>query len=88
MGEDQAKILIDKCNFPWLLSNVKMIDGSPIANSKEYTVLEHEGLKIGVIALAEYDWIVTLSQYEVDELAFEDPAKKGDKLAVMLSNFD
>lgn len=79
-------MLIAKCNFPWLLSNVKMVDGTPIANSKDYEIIEHNGIKIGLIGLAEFDWIVTLSHYEVDELSFEDPAKKGDELAIMLRN--
>lgn len=84
LGEDQAKALVAQCSFPWLLSNVHMVDGAPIANSKDFEVFEHAGIKVGLIGLAEFDWIVTLAHYEVDELAFEDPAKKGDELAVML----
>lgn len=61
-----------------------MIDGSAIANSKDYEIIEHNGIKIGVIGLAEYDWIVTLAHYEVDELSFTDPAKLGDELSIML----
>lgn len=61
-----------------------MVDGSSIANSKDYEILEHNGVKIGLIGLAEYDWIVTLAHYEVDELSFQEPAKRGDELAIML----
>lgn len=61
-----------------------MIDGSPIAGAKDFEIVEHQGMKIGVIGLAEYDWILTLSHYEVDEIEFTDPAKVGDKLAIML----
>ena len=61
-----------------------MVDGTPIANSKDYEIIEHNGIKIGVIGLAEYDWIVTLSHYEVDELSFTEPAQRGDELAIML----
>lgn len=85
LGEDQAIVLTNKCTFPWLLSNVKMVDGSAIANSKDYEILEHNGIKIGLIGLAEYDWIVTLAHYDVDELSFQEPAKRGDELAIMLS---
>lgn len=62
-----------------------MVDGSAIANSKDYEILEHNGIKIGLIGLAEYDWIVTLAHYDVDELSFQEPAKRGDELAIMLS---
>lgn len=61
-----------------------MVDGSCIANSKDFEVLEHQGIRIGLIGLAEYDWIMTLSHYEVDEIAFTDPAQRGDELAIML----
>lgn len=84
LGEDQATYLFGKCKFPWLLSNVKHIDGTPIAGAQDYSIIDHNGIKIGLIGLAEYDWIVTLAHFDADELRYEEAAKCGDALAVKL----
>ena len=42
------------CNFPWLLSNVfDSSTNAPLANGKEYVVVERANLKIGIIGLVE-----------------------------------
>lgn len=84
LGDDQAKYLTSKCNFPWLLSNVKFIDGTSLADSQDYAIIDHKGMKIGLIGLAEYDWVVTLAHFDPDELNFVNPVVCGDKLAIKL----
>jgi len=63
---------IKKCNFPWLLSNV--VDPrtqKPFGGGQEYHILYRQGLKIGFIGLAEYDWLVLL-RFPSDHLIYED----------------
>lgn len=73
------------CEFPWILSNVRYEDGTPIADAKEYSVIEHKGLRIGIIGLAEEEWIATLAKFDPDDLDFLDPVIVADKLSKKLS---
>jgi 5'-nucleotidase len=79
LGEDQAKFLIDKCAFPWLLTNVKHIDGEPLANTLDYTIIETQGHRIGVIGLAESEWVATLSHFDPEDLDFQNPIEIGEE---------
>ena len=46
-----------KCNFPWLLSNVlDSSTGRQLADALRYIVIEHQGIKIGIMGLAEEEW--------------------------------
>ena len=86
-GEEQALKLTQMSKFPWLLSNVHLVDGSHIAGSLDYTIIEHAGHKIGVIALAESDWISTLSHFDAEDIEFEDPVECAEELSSKLSRF-
>ena len=61
------------------------MDGSNIAGSLDYTVIEHAGHKIGLIGLAEFEWIATLSHFDVEDMVFENPITHGEALAQKLS---
>lgn len=39
--------------FPWLVANVVQEDGSPIPGTKNYTIVERNGVKIGVVGLVD-----------------------------------
>lgn len=84
LGEEQATRLTGMSNFPWLLSNVHLVDGSNIAGSLDYTVIEHAGHKIGLIALAEEDWIATLSHFDAEDVDFDDPVECAEELSEKL----
>ena len=49
-------------------------------------MLEHAGYKIGLIGIAEFDWIATLAHFEIEELSFEDPTICSDRLGRQLRN--
>ncbi|KAI9597622.1 Metallo-dependent phosphatase-like protein [Syncephalis fuscata] len=69
------------CNFPWLLSNV--FDSStnmPLANGKEYIIVERAGIKIGVIGLVEKEWLQTISDLP-PTVEYRDYVEIGKKLA-------
>lgn len=82
-----AKKLNNSCNFPWLLSNVKLEGGEPLVDTKDYHIEERNGVKIGIIGLAEFDWISTLRCYELSDLDYEDISECGERMAIFLSKY-
>lgn len=64
--------LNQQCNFPWLLSNVHKLGGIPIANCINTHTFEKQGVKFGVVGLAEEEWIATLGCFDPDDLDYED----------------
>jgi hypothetical protein len=64
------------------------LDGSCIAQTKEYHIITRPGWKIGVIGLAEYGWVCTLNTLDIDSIVFEDFVDCGERLARMLSKFE
>jgi len=83
-GEEKCVELNEKCNFPWILSNCKKADGSQIANTLKHYTFEHEGVKFGVIGIAEEDWIVTLGCFDPEDIIYEDFVKVSEELGQML----
>jgi 5'-nucleotidase len=70
---EQATSLFQRSNFPWLLTNIKMkSDGKPFPGTSEFHVINHHGFRVGVIGLAESEWIETLESLTLDDLDYED----------------
>jgi len=69
-GVRQYRYLTGKCNFPWLLANVHdpaLGDGVPLGNAKKTVMLTaSNGLKVGVIGLAEREWLDTINALPPD----------------------
>lgn len=55
LGEEQSTKLNLASNYPWLLSNVTYVDGTQIAATTPYKIIERFGWKIGIISIAEED---------------------------------
>ena len=86
MGEERAIELNKQCNFPWLLTNVTFVDGHQLAETKQYTILERGPYRVGVIGIAEFDWITTLSCIETSDIHYEDIVECSDEWALKLKN--
>eukprot|EP00050_Salpingoeca_kvevrii_P002657 m.199199 g.199199 ORF g.199199 m.199199 type:complete len:165 (-) comp10656_c0_seq6:50-544(-) len=69
-GDEQLLELVAECTFPWIMSNVRVGD-EPIANAKKYLVLERNGVRVGVMGLAEKEWLDTLPR-PPPNIAFDD----------------
>ncbi|KAH9515746.1 hypothetical protein Btru_011888 [Bulinus truncatus] len=81
-GVDHLKDFAGQCKFPWLLSNVKdMVNNEPLAGGETYVILEHVGVKIGIIGLVEEEWIETLSTLDPEDVTFIDFVEAGEHLA-------
>jgi 2',3'-cyclic-nucleotide 2'-phosphodiesterase (5'-nucleotidase family) len=74
-----------RCNFQWLCSNLHNSDGSNIGGSEDFTIIERPGWKIGVIGLAEFAWVTTVTCLDIDNLIFEDYIEASHKLVNKLS---
>ncbi|KAI8062232.1 Metallo-dependent phosphatase-like protein [Gongronella butleri] len=82
-GLPQLRKLMTSTNFPWLFSNVMYEDGHSPVPLKRYHVLEHNGLRIGVIGLVEKEWIITIPSFPSD-LIYHDFVTVGKELATLL----
>lgn len=78
---------IAKTDFPWLMSNV--IDnetGRPLGSGKSTHVIQHGGIKVGIMGLVEKEWLDTLPTIDPKEVTYTDFIKIGNKLAMQLRN--
>ena len=85
MGLEQSEKLIKATNFPWLLTNMTLKDGTRPAGTQEYEIVEHEGWRIGVIGIAEYDWIATLTCLDFEDIDYYEFCETAETYGKMLS---
>ena len=59
MGLEKAEELFKKTNCKWVLSNIvdTSKDDKPIAGAEPYTIIDHQGIKIGVVAFADEAYV-------------------------------
>ncbi|EGR28866.1 ser thr protein phosphatase family protein, putative [Ichthyophthirius multifiliis] len=80
-----AEKLFQKCNFPWLCSNVFNIETNCIfANNNAYSILEKNGLVIGIMGLAEADWLNSVSEIDLSLVKYEDFVACGRRLTKIM----
>ncbi|KAA8496851.1 5'-nucleotidase [Porphyridium purpureum] len=73
-GVAHLEDLMRECSFPWLISNVReKKKARALANGLESLVVHWGTWEIGVLGIVENDWLCTLGQVDVEDLAFEDP---------------
>ncbi|KAF2749686.1 5'-nucleotidase-like protein [Sporormia fimetaria CBS 119925] len=69
-GVRQFRHLTSQCHFPWLLANVldpALGDNVPLGNAQKTVMLtSSNGIKIGVIGLAEREWLDTINSLPPD----------------------
>lgn len=73
---------VEKCNFPWLMSNV--IDnetGRPLGNGKISHIMNHDGFRVGLMGLVEKEWLDTLPTIDPNEVTYIDYVEAGNRLA-------
>jgi 5'-nucleotidase len=77
VGVPQFEHLASQCNFPWLLANVTdpaLGDGIPLGHAQKTAMLTTStGTKIGVIGLAEKEWLEAVNSLPTN-LVHIDPA--------------
>lgn len=81
-GLDVLQKWVEKTTFPWLMSNV--IDnetGRPLGNGKITHIINHHGVKVGLIGLVEKEWLDTIPTIDPNEVTFVDYVEAGNRLA-------
>jgi len=86
-GLDTLEGLVEKTEFPWLMSNVVDLEtGRPLADGKVQHIIEHQGRKIGLIGLVEKEWLDTLATINPDEVDYTDYVDAASMLAAELKS--
>lgn len=72
-------------NFPYLLSNVVDVrTGKQLAGARKTLVLEHAGVRIGLMGLIEEEWLATLNCMEPGEVRYTDYVQAARELEATL----
>lgn len=74
-GSAQLAALVRESGVPWVCANLKAREtGLPLAGTRETCLLRHQGLCIGVVGLAEREWISTLPLVEPADVRVRPPS--------------
>ena len=88
-GMENLAACVRESDFPWLLANITLSrDGECLCGAVPTTVIHHDGVKVGIVGLAEEEWIDTLSAVSPDDLRYEDFVACGRRLATKLRDDD
>ncbi|CAF0939710.1 unnamed protein product [Brachionus calyciflorus] len=72
MGVEILNKLVKRSNFPWLLSNIYDPETlKPFLELNTQVTLTINNVKVGIIALAEKEWVKSLSSVSFDDILFE-----------------
>ena len=84
-GLPRAEELCAQCTFPWLMSNCWVREtGRTLGGGERTVLLEHAGVKVGLMGLIEREWLASLSTIEESELECSDFVAVGKELAADL----
>ncbi|KAK9788853.1 hypothetical protein WJX73_008626 [Symbiochloris irregularis] len=84
-GVQNLETLVKQCSFPWLLSNIfDKASGRPLGDVQTSHMLQWQGVTVGIIGLAELDWIATLAAVKPEEVDYRDFVAEGSRLAAEL----
>ncbi len=80
---DVLKQRMSEWKFPWLLSNVlDTKTNEPLAGAQRSLILEWQGLKIGLLGLVEYEWLLTIPSIDCNkDIIYLDFVEEGRRLA-------
>lgn len=88
-GKENLRQCVAESNFPWLLANIAdRADGLGLCGAVPTATFTHNGVKLGVVGLAEEEWIATLATVSASELIYEDFVACGRRLATKLREED
>lgn len=85
-GCERLEQMMKICNFPWLLANIVCEENGKqvrLSNTKEYLIEEINGVKVGIIGLAEEEWLACLTKLPAST-KYIDQAEMGRNLCKQL----
>ncbi|KAI8471753.1 MAG: Metallo-dependent phosphatase-like protein [Monoraphidium minutum] len=84
-GIDNFEALRVACDFPWLLANVMDADtGLPLGGCEASVIIEHAGIRVGLMGLAEREWVDTLPCVEPEDVIYVDYSEAAAQIAADL----
>ena len=88
-GVENLQQCMKESDFPWILANILDKDTkAPLAGAAPTAVVTHAGVRVGLVGLAEQEWIATLTTVTEDQLDYEDFVTCGRRLAKKLRDHD
>ncbi|SEK52837.1 bifunctional metallophosphatase/5'-nucleotidase [Haloferax larsenii] len=86
-GFDAVENYSAASEFPWLVANVVHEDGSGIPGTKNYTIVERDGVRVGVVGLVD-DAIKSKTAVDFDEQGYRvaDFSRVGSRVATKLKD--
>jgi len=86
-GTDRMREMRGRCKFPWLLSNILATENGneeePLAGAEKYAITTVNGVKVGIMGLAEEEWLECLTRLP-DSTRYVDQAEVGRELCKKL----
>lgn len=67
------------------MTNLKMIDNTPLVGTKEFHIVKRGSFTVGIICIAEVEWVASLAEFDEDDIVYEDMVKSATKWAKILS---
>lgn len=67
MGLAKMQELVKQTNSIWLMANLFTEDGNIVGNLDRSTVIEFNGIKIGIFGVCEWEWLGILDPNTVTE---------------------
>ncbi|KAJ7993618.1 hypothetical protein DPEC_G00256500 [Dallia pectoralis] len=84
-GVDHLEEQIKTMSFPWLLSNVyDRFTSETLGHGVVSAIIQRNGLKIGVMGLAEEEWLDSLGTVDKNDINFIDYVERADQLSAEL----
>ena len=84
-GVPRAEELCAQCAFPWLMSNAWLkATGEPLGGGERTVLLDHNGIKVGLMGLIEKEWLGTLSTIDESEIEWRDDVEVARELSAEL----
>lgn len=61
------------------MTNLNLVNGENLVATEDYHIIERGKFKIGVIGLAEPDWVATLAAFDEEDIVYEDMVQSANK---------
>jgi 5'-nucleotidase len=88
-GKEAFIKLRDKTNSPWLCTNIfEYGTTDPLCGCLDHYIMDHKGVKIGFLGLAEDEWLDSIITLNEDDYEYEDFVKSAKKWVKILKEKD
>lgn len=69
------------------MTNLNLVNGENLVGTKDYLIVERGRFKIGIISIAEVEWVAALAAFDEEDIVYDDMVECTNIWAEKLSNF-